>query len=86
MNSLRKQFWNKKASIGFTAADPFNKYIDQKTTTSGSGFTQSSLREVPFRSFGITLSYKFGKLEFKKDKNKDENNNDNPPADSGGSK
>jgi len=68
----------KMASIGLTAANPFNKYIDQTTTTEGSNFNQSSLREIPLRSFGISLSYKFGKLEFKKDK-EDENNPNIPP-------
>jgi ferric enterobactin receptor len=76
--AVRKQFWNKKASIGLTATDPFNKYIDQKTVTYGSNFYQTSSREVPFRSFGITLNYKFGKMEFKRDKNKDNNNDDAP--------
>jgi hypothetical protein len=32
---------------------------------------------VPYQSFGITFGYKFGKLEFKKEK---ERNNDNEPA------
>jgi len=70
--AVRKQFWHKNASIGLTAANPFNNYISQTTTTSGSNFNQSSLREVPFRSFGISLTYKFGKLEFKKDKEDDQ--------------
>ena len=84
--AVRKQFWNKKASIGLTASDPFTKYIDQTTTTSGTNFTQTSLRQVPFRSFGITLSYKFGKLEFKKEKDKDDNNNDAPAPENGSGK
>jgi outer membrane receptor protein involved in Fe transport len=86
--ALRKQFLNKKASLGLTAANPFNEYVDQRTTASGVNFSQSSLRQVPFRSFGISLSYKFGKLEFKKDKDKDgekdkqddQNDNTPPPA------
>jgi len=86
--AVRKQFWNKKASIGLTATDPFTPYINQRTTTFGPDFNQSNLRQVPFRSFGITLSYKFGKLEFKKEKEKDDNNNnnDNAPPDNGGGK
>jgi len=88
--AVRKQYMKKKLSIGLTAADPFSKYIDQTTTTAGSNFYQSSLREVPFRSFGITLSYRFGKLEFKKEKpkdDKDNNNNmpDNPDTGNGNS-
>ncbi len=84
--AVRKQFMKKKLSIGLTAADPFSKYIDQTTTTAGPNFYQSSLREVPFRSFGITLNYRFGKLEFKKEKPKEDNNNnmpDNPDTGSG---
>ncbi len=66
--AMRKLFMNKMASIGLTAANPFNQYVNQTSTTYASNFNQTSLRQVPFRSFGITLSYKFGKLEFKKDK------------------
>jgi len=73
--AVRKQFFNKKASLGFTTADPFNKYVNQQSTTAGTNFSQSSLRQVPFRTFGISLSYKFGKLEFKKEKEKDDTNN-----------
>jgi len=76
--AVRKQFMNKKLSLGLTAADPFSKYIDQKAVTYGSNFYQTNLREVPFRSFGITLNYRFGKMEFKKEKEKDDNNNNMP--------
>ena len=82
--AVRKQFWNKKASIGLTATDPFANYLNQKSTTSGVNFSQTSIREIPFRSFGITLSYRFGKLEFKKERSKDDNNNDMPGNDNGG--
>ncbi|QQL50460.1 TonB-dependent receptor [Mucilaginibacter ginkgonis] len=69
--AVRKQFWNKMASVGLTTATPFSEFVNQTSTTYGSNFYQSNLRRVPFRSFGISLSYKFGKLEFKK--GKDEN-------------
>ena len=72
--AVRKQLFKKQASIGLTASDPFNQYINQRSTTTGANFNQVSLRQVPFRTFGISLSYKFGKLEFKKDKEKDDNN------------
>ncbi|MDN5288454.1 MAG: Ferric enterobactin receptor precursor [Mucilaginibacter sp.] len=71
--AIRKQFLNKNASIGLTAANPFNSYVNQRSTAFGPNFNQSNLRQIPFRSFGITLSYKFGKLEFKKNE-KEENN------------
>ena len=65
--ALRKQLLNKKASIGLTAANPFNKYVNQRAVTMGSSFYQTNLRQVQLQSFGISLSYKFGKLEFKKE-------------------
>ena len=76
--AVRKQFMNKKASIGLTAANPFNKYIVQHSSTYGANFNQTELRQLPFRSFGVSLSYKFGKLEFKGGKEKDENANPAP--------
>jgi ferric enterobactin receptor len=82
--AVRKQFLNKKLSLGLTAADPFNDYINLTSTTSGASFHQTSVRRVPFRSFGISLMYKFGKLEFKKDKEKDDNTP--VPDDTGGGK
>ncbi|MDB5008580.1 MAG: pfeA 1 [Mucilaginibacter sp.] len=78
--ALRKQILNKKASIGITAANPFNQYVNQSATTYGSGFYQTSLRQIPLRSFGISLMYKFGKLEFKKEKE----DNATPADDTGG--
>jgi outer membrane receptor protein involved in Fe transport len=66
--AIRKQFWKKKASIALTANNFFSKYIDQQTYVFGPGFVTSSLRKVPFRSIGINFTWKFGKLEFKKEK------------------
>jgi outer membrane receptor protein involved in Fe transport len=69
----RKVFWNKKASIGFTMTNPFNKYIKQVTTVNTGDYDSYSVRQLPFRSFGISFSYKFGKTDIKKEK--DINNN-----------
>ena len=72
--AIRKQFWNKKGSIALTASNPFHKNLDQTTKLFGPNFTIDSYRTIPFRSIGINFTWKFGKLEFKKDK---ENMNDN---------
>ncbi len=77
--AARKQFWNKKASIAFTTTNPFNFYVNQATSLTGTDFTLHSLRQVPYQSFGLNFTYKFGKLEFKKDK---EENKDTAPPDS----
>ena len=44
----------------------------------GTNFSQTSLRQIPYRSFGINFTWKFGMLEFKKEK--EEFNNDTPVA------
>ncbi|MEN2399198.1 outer membrane beta-barrel protein [Flavobacterium sp. MC2016-06] len=64
--SVRKQFLNKNASVGIVMANPFNKYLNQRSTNYGATFEQVNIKDVPVQSFGIALSYKFGKLEFKK--------------------
>lgn len=66
--AVRKQFWKKTASIGITAANPFSNYISQTTVINTGNSYQTSTRQVPFRSFGISLMYKFGKVDFKKTK------------------
>ena len=75
--AVRKQFWNKKASIAFTTTNPFGEYVNQATQVTGTDFVLNGLRQVPYRSFGLNVTYKFGKLEFKKDK---EENKDIPSA------
>lgn len=71
--ALRKQFWAKKGSVALTAANPFAKYVTQKTTVFGPNFFIDSYRQVPFRSFGVAFTWKFGRLEFKKSREEAEN-------------
>ena len=77
--ALRKQFANKKASLAISATNPFSQYVKQRTVLSGPGFTINSLRQVPFRSIGINFTWKFGKLEFKKEKEENPENNNAIP-------
>ncbi len=76
--ALRKQLMGKKASIGFTTTNPFAKYVDQVTTvtraatTNGTPYTSYSLRRIPYQSFGISFSWRFGRLDTKKVKEQDE--------------
>ncbi|CAM3817164.1 outer membrane beta-barrel family protein [Mucilaginibacter galii] len=75
--AIRKQFMNKKASVGFTTANPFAKYVNQLTTvtqaatTNGQTYNSYNLRRVPYQSFGLSFSWRFGKLDFKKEKESD---------------
>ncbi len=66
--ALRKQFWNKKGSIALSATNLFALYVKQRTQLFGPNFTTNSVRSFPFRSIGINFMWKFGKLEFGKDK------------------
>jgi outer membrane receptor protein involved in Fe transport len=79
--ALRKQFFDKKFSLALTATNPFSEYVNQATTLTGVNFTSYNLRELPYRSFGINLTYKFGKMTFKKEKEPDDQNLTNPPMD-----
>ena len=67
---VRKQFDDKKASLGINVLQPFNKYkyFDQDITSPG--FSQISNTAFPFRSIGLTFSYSFGKLTFSNPKEK----------------
>ncbi len=71
--AFRKQFWNKNASIGVTATNLFTAYTRQVTTVETANYTSYVVRMVPYRSVGISFTYKFGKLEFKKGKDDDMN-------------
>lgn len=71
--AFRKQLWHKKGSIGFTTTNPFNQYVNQTTEVTGQGLVLYSSRKVPYRSFGISFTWKFGKLEFKKEPEQHEN-------------
>ena len=71
--AVRKQFWNKKGSLALTATNPFANYVNQRTEVFGPNFFINSYRQIPFRSFGINFTWKFGGLEFKKDKEPSEN-------------
>ena len=76
--AIRKQFWNKKGSLALMANNPFSEYVNQRTSLFGPNFSTNSIRKVPFRSIGINFTWKFGKLEFKKEK--EENGGGNPPT------
>ena len=71
--AIRKKLFNEQASIAITANNPFNYYVNQTANLSGQNFTLINSRDVPYQSFGINFTYKFGKLEFKNEKDQDSN-------------
>jgi ferric enterobactin receptor len=66
--AVRKQFWNKKGSLALSANNPFARYVNQTREVFGPNFTDKSTRRVPYRSIALNFTWKFGRLEFKKDK------------------
>ncbi len=83
---LKKQFLKKKAAFGFNTVTPFSGYKNFNQNISSPGFTQVSKTAVPFRSFGLTFSYSFGKVSFSnpQQKQKGVNNDDLKQGDTGG--
>jgi hypothetical protein len=76
--ALRKQLFKGKGSFGFTAVNAFGKYLTQRSTQEGSGFTGNTVLQIPYRSFGINFMYKFGKIKLSKPK-EEENYLTKPP-------
>ena len=64
--ACRKQFWHKNGSLGLTATNLLNQYTNQVTTVTTAGYYSYSVRRLPYQSFGISFTYKFGKMTFKK--------------------
>ncbi|RMG83168.1 MAG: TonB-dependent receptor [Bacteroidetes bacterium] len=62
---VKKELFDKRGSIGISMVEPFNKYKSFDSKTEGNGFKTTSNYSIPFRSFGLSFSYRFGKLNFK---------------------
>jgi ferric enterobactin receptor len=69
--AIKKQLFNNKASLGLVAVNAINKYLDQQSYVYAQNFNQLTIKRIPYRSFGINLAYKFGKLKFNKSKEAD---------------
>ncbi|MEC9209740.1 MAG: TonB-dependent receptor [Bacteroidota bacterium] len=62
---IKKDFKNKRGSLGMHIIEPFNKYKIFTNEINGENFTLLSERHLTFRSIGISFKYTFGKLNFK---------------------
>ena len=62
---FKKEFKNKKGSIGLRFVEPFKEYKSFVTELEEPGeFYQYSQNDVVFRSIGISFKYTFGELKF----------------------
>lgn len=81
-STLKKEIFHKKGSIGINVIDPFNNRKNFRSQINNSLFSQSTNLSVPFRSVGVSFSWKFGKLksqENKRENPKDFKNDDLKP-------
>ena len=64
---IKKQIWEKRGSIGLSIIEPFQarKPFTTEIGDINSDFYQKNTFAVPFRSIGISFSYKFGQLDYK---------------------
>ena len=62
---VKKEFKNKRGSLGIRIIEPFNDKKIFLTDIKGENFTQRSERIITFRSIGISFKYTFRKLNFK---------------------
>jgi len=76
---LRKTFANKKASLALIAGNFLAKNVNQPVSIQGIDFTTQSNRIIPYRTFGLNFSWKFGTLKFKKEKEEDNQGVENSP-------
>jgi outer membrane receptor protein involved in Fe transport len=82
----KKQFMQKRLALGINAIEPFKEYKSFNSNLQSPGFKQTSSFQMPFRSYGLTFSYTFGKLTFSNpnEKKKGVNNDDLKQGDQGG--
>ena len=71
-----KQLIKNKLSLSASVNNPFSKYRDAVTETTGSNFNQTISNQNYWRTFNFSLNYNFGKLKESIKKTKRGINND----------
>ncbi|HNP19146.1 MAG TPA: TonB-dependent receptor [Fulvivirga sp.] len=72
---------NEKFSLGVRIVEPFFADKEFGGELKGENFIQTTNTSIPFRSFGINLTYKFGKLDFNQRTRKSKINNQDQGTD-----
>ncbi|OOQ57495.1 hypothetical protein BC343_14425 [Mucilaginibacter pedocola] len=60
----KKDIFKKKGSVGINITQPFQDYKDFTSRINSGALTQYNRFSVPFRSFGVSFTYNFGKTTF----------------------
>lgn len=82
--SASKDIIKDKLSFSASTNNPFNKFRNFTNQTAGGNFSQFSSSTSYFRSFGLSMNYRFGKLKEAIKKNKRGINNDDVSGGSSG--
>jgi outer membrane receptor protein involved in Fe transport len=61
---VKQEIMKKRGSLGLNVTQPFKDYKDFTTNINSGPLTQRSTFSVPFRSFGLSFTYNFGKMNF----------------------
>lgn len=62
---FQKEF-KKKLTLGITIVQPFSEYIKFPSELEDDNFYQKNITRTAFRSFGLNVGYRFGKVDFNK--------------------
>ncbi len=60
---ISKSFLNKKLDVAIRGSNPFQKYMDHQSYTTGVNFSQESLFRRPARSISLNVTFRFGDLK-----------------------
>jgi len=71
---IKKDLFNKRFTLGINITEPFRENQSFVRELSGTDFYQYSENIRPVRSFGVSLGYRFGKMDFNEREKKKDNN------------
>ncbi|MFK8161116.1 MAG: TonB-dependent receptor, partial [Lewinella sp.] len=74
---------SERTSLGIRVIEPWNENKDFISELSGPSFNQLSSFSIPFRSFGLNLSHKFGQIDFKSQNRRSRVKNDDQKSGDG---
>ncbi|HEX7366358.1 MAG TPA: TonB-dependent receptor [Pelobium sp.] len=80
----KKEIFDKKGSIGISVIDPFNERKNFRTEINTTTFAQKSNFSIPFRSVGLSFSWRFGSLKVNNKPKRGVTNDDLKQGESGG--
>lgn len=75
---------SERTKLGIRIIEPFSENKSFPSELSGATFRQQSDFSIPFRSFGISLSHKFGQIDFKEQNRRSRVKNDDQKDGGGG--